>query len=375
VRAVIVPDLEDWVLGDIARRLKEFHADSIDITVLPADHPDFHRALEREQHRADVVHVLSPWVFLRHSQRIGRPCVVTIAHLVDESWSLVLPHANRMDAVSAMSSAWRDRLETRLPPGLETRHTRFGLDTTRFQPDRDARQRFLSEAGLEPDTVILGYAGSSWSNESGRKGLDRVWPMLSRFSTTTVRPLVFRLVGRGWRREMVPADIRHLVRLEGMLPGAAMPTYFSSLDAYLCTSRVEGGPYPVLEAMSCGTVVLTTAVGQVPEMLEDRVNGFLLGHETVVEDGVAVLTLLDSDPRIGASMGAAARHTMTRLFDWHRVLPALDLTALYRTAMIHFRNRPLSERAVIGIRAELHRAAGRWAPSRLRRAAGRLMKR
>jgi glycosyltransferase involved in cell wall biosynthesis len=44
----------------------------------------------------------------------------------------------------------------------------------------------------------------------------------------------------------------------------------------VCTSRQEGVPYPVLEAMSCECVVLSTEVGIVPEIFDDGVNGFLL---------------------------------------------------------------------------------------------------
>lgn len=49
-----------------------------------------------------------------------------------------------------------------------------------------------------------------------------------------------------------------------------MPIFYSHIDAYLCTSTIEGIPAPVLEALSCGTpVVVPDGVGiceMLPEM-------------------------------------------------------------------------------------------------------------
>jgi glycosyltransferase involved in cell wall biosynthesis len=45
-------------------------------------------------------------------------------------------------------------------------------------------------------------------------------------------------------------------------------------DVYLCTSTMEGGPLPVLEAVMAGAAVLSTRVGQVPDWIEEGGSGF-----------------------------------------------------------------------------------------------------
>jgi hypothetical protein len=47
---------------------------------------------------------------------------------------------------------------------------------------------------------------------------------------------------------------------------------------YVCFSEYEGTPNPALEALSCGLPVITTRVGNMPEIIIDDVNGFLINR-------------------------------------------------------------------------------------------------
>jgi glycosyltransferase involved in cell wall biosynthesis len=49
---------------------------------------------------------------------------------------------------------------------------------------------------------------------------------------------------------------------------------FNNFNVYICMSKQEGGPLPAMEAMQRGCVVLSTDVGQMPELIND--NGFIL---------------------------------------------------------------------------------------------------
>ncbi|MFW9897518.1 MAG: glycosyltransferase family 4 protein [Candidatus Thorarchaeota archaeon] len=56
---------------------------------------------------------------------------------------------------------------------------------------------------------------------------------------------------------------------------------YNVLDLYLITSRAEGGPQALLEAMSTGVPVVSTKVGMVPELIQNGVNGFITEIEEV----------------------------------------------------------------------------------------------
>ena len=52
--------------------------------------------------------------------------------------------------------------------------------------------------------------------------------------------------------------------------------FYRSLDYYLCTSWHEGTPNPALEAASCGIPVITTRVGNMPDLVRHAENGFFI---------------------------------------------------------------------------------------------------
>ena len=55
-----------------------------------------------------------------------------------------------------------------------------------------------------------------------------------------------------------------------------MAVYYQAADVYLHAARADTFPNVVLEAMACGTPVVATAVGGIPEQVEHGVSGFLV---------------------------------------------------------------------------------------------------
>ncbi|PWW82568.1 glycosyl transferase family 1 [Prosthecochloris marina] len=55
--------------------------------------------------------------------------------------------------------------------------------------------------------------------------------------------------------------------------------YYHALDAYIISSRDEGGPKAVLESMVCGIPLISTKVGQATDLIRHSENGFLTDIE------------------------------------------------------------------------------------------------
>jgi glycosyltransferase involved in cell wall biosynthesis len=85
---------------------------------------------------------------------------------------------------------------------------------------------------------------------------------------------------RGWvRRELERLGIRH-----GHVQLASrdeLARAYHALDVYLVTSRQEGGPKSVLEALAAGAPLVTTRVGQAAELVRDGENGLLADVDDV----------------------------------------------------------------------------------------------
>jgi len=89
-------------------------------------------------------------------------------------------------------------------------------------------------------------------------------------------------------------------------PTTSEGKYMQCIDhypIYLCTSFQEGGPIPVMDAMTRGAVVLSTPVGQVPEIISDGQSGFLCQSDS---DFIDKIHLLASDPDLLFKMRLAS---------------------------------------------------------------------
>ena len=97
----------------------------------------------------------------------------------------------------------------------------------------------------------------------------------------------------------------------------AVASYYQAADVYAHAARADTFPNTVLEALACGTPVVATAVGGIPEQIEEGRTGFLVP----VGDAQALaerLTQLLSDKNLRERQGRRAAETARCRFDLHR---------------------------------------------------------
>src|SRR5258706_2574056 len=125
---------------------------------------------------------------------------------------------------------------------------------------------------------------------------------------------------RGFNNLIIPAvesvqgcELITAVREDRWRSHEEMVEYYHSLDVYLCASRNDGTPNPCLEAASCGIPIVTTYVGNMPELIRPGVNGYFI--EPNVTDIAKVLILLRDNEAHRSQLGQAMR-TSILAWDW-----------------------------------------------------------
>jgi glycosyltransferase involved in cell wall biosynthesis len=118
----------------------------------------------------------------------------------------------------------------------------------------------------------------------------------------------FVLIGDGPRR----AAIQRLVVDRGLGDAFRFVTgkdrlrpYYEAMDAVVLTSKTEGLPNVVLEAMAYGRPIVAATAGGIPEVVSDRVTGRLIASRAPQDFADAVLELLEK-PDDAARMGRQA---------------------------------------------------------------------
>ncbi len=111
----------------------------------------------------------------------------------------------------------------------------------------------------------------------------------------------------------------------------ALPQLLSPADVYCSSSAEESFGLSALEAMACGTPVVSTSVGGVPEVVTDGLSGFLTkaGDMNAYSDALGRL-LFDRD--LAQKMGMAARKEAQERFD--RSVITAQYEDMYRRVLL-----------------------------------------
>ncbi len=108
-----------------------------------------------------------------------------------------------------------------------------------------------------------------------------------------------------------------------------MAAFYGSLDLLVSASRQEGLPMALLEGMAAGLAVIATAVGEVPQLVQDGRTGLLVNPESPPAIAEAIETLLN-DIELRKQYGLAGRQRVVDLFSADRM--ATDYMTIYRKA-------------------------------------------
>lgn len=230
--------------------------------------------------------------------------------------------------------------------------------TTLIAISRRTRDDLIELLGVNPDRVRVIYPGrgdafrpvpaSEAAVVAGRYGIrgryvlylgalgphKNVATLLAAYQRARLKgSLEARLVVAGsphWGAEVLAVletlRVRNEVTLTGPVPAVDLPALYAGAECFVFPSRYEGFGLPVLEAMACGTPVITSNCGALPEV---GGGASLLVDPEDPEALAAALCRVAGDPELRARLAAAGLAQAAR-FSWAQ--SAAELLDLFRAA-------------------------------------------
>jgi glycosyltransferase involved in cell wall biosynthesis len=226
--------------------------------------------------------------------------------------------------VTVSESVQQDLVALRVARADRIRVVPLGLELTPFAGEL-ARGALRSEAGFDPRAPLVGMVGRLAPVKDVPTFLQAARVLLD--SRPDVR---FSLVGDGDERAALESQARAL-GLGGALHFHGwrrdLPAVYGDLDVVVNSSRNEGTPVALIEALAAARPVVATAVGGTPDLLAGGAHGTLVAPGDPAALARAIAAALN-DP---AAAQARARQGRAHVLEHHAVARLVrDMDSLYR---------------------------------------------
>jgi glycosyltransferase involved in cell wall biosynthesis len=231
----------------------------------------------------------------------------------------------RASAIIAISESTRQDLITLLGAPPERTHTIYcGVDAA-FRPLPAAEVAAFKQARQLPNTFVL-FLGTlePRKNLGGLLRAYGQWRQADPFA-----PPLLIAGGQGWYYAQIYELVKTLhlaehVHFTGYVPQADLPLFYNAAALFVYPSHFEGFGLPVLEAMACGTPVITSNLSSLPEVAGEA--ALLVDPTDTVALAEAMAEVMDSPAR-RADLGQQALARAAQ-FSWQQT--TLQTVALYR---------------------------------------------
>lgn len=200
----------------------------------------------------------------------------------------------------------------------------LGVDPQSMKRDTVARMKIRREFGIADDVVVIGNVG-------------RLVPMKGQEYLLRALALIVRqyqkarviLVGDGELQDQL-LKLAHELTIQNYVTFAGfrddLSSLYSAFDVYAHTS-VEGGgetfPFAILQALAQELPVVVTRVGDVSQMVEEGVNGFVVLEKNPNEIAEKLILLLIDQSR-RESMGVKSRQRLMDFFTLEQMVNSIE---------------------------------------------------
>ena len=197
------------------------------------------------------------------------------------------------------------------------------VDLEKFKPPRD-RMKFRREIGVGADALLIGNVGMI-RPDKGQLILIEAVPFV-----LAERPEArFVIVGQGTGILKRGINVRNAIDRAGLADKIIMagyrwdtPDVYAACDMIVIASlRTEASPIVLREAFASGRLIIATAVGDIPEIIEHRQNGLLIEPGDSKALAAAILEFI-RDPELAAHCAANGLRYAQEHFSFDEMMKA-----------------------------------------------------
>jgi len=196
-----------------------------------------------------------------------------------------------------------------------------GIELSRFERDEGMRRAMRRELSIPEDAFVFGMVGRVVPEKNHELALRALAPLLGD---------KLRLVVAGDGDLLASLSAQRAAGVHWLGARNDIARLYSTFDALLLSSRTEGLPLVVLEAMAAGLPVVATRVGGVPGVVEHERTGLLVAPEDEAGLREAAARLV-SDRSLALGWGGAGRARAHERFSSERMVR--DYIELYRNVL------------------------------------------
>ena len=223
----------------------------------------------------------------------------------------VLRHCARVLTVSAFEQG---RIVQRLPDAAGQVQVVYNSAGEQFRPiaDKTALAEARTRYGL-PDRFIFFLANTD--PKKNLRGVIQALALLKKRGCLFVKLVMLDYAESALQtllRELNAVDLRANIQLCGYVPNQELPLIYNLAEVFLYPSLRESFGIPILEAMACGTPVITSNTSSMPEVAGEAA---LLVDPHRPETIAAAILRLQNDPAERAAL-VARGHERVQHFSW-----------------------------------------------------------
>jgi len=240
-KILIIADVEPWAWGIKSRYLQKHLSDEFDVDICYINQEPIKKY--KDVYDVYLTYIPAHLKSLEHIDRDRKLTGLTGMPCYNKWFKGKGEFDDRVVGLHANSEQFRKLME---PMHKKVYYVPNGIDTELF-----SKQPFV-----ERKNIVAGYVGKPIAE----KGLNNI-----------IKPAI-KLAGK-----KVKVGLKtNISNWKSASLHKSLVDFYKDIDVYLVASTMDGTPNPALEAAACGRTIISNRIGNMPEFINNGINGFLV---------------------------------------------------------------------------------------------------